>query len=87
MLKIHSKINIRSRDIRCITGLPNKSQVMLVLAVFMSSAMLQTDCTTEVSSVVTLTQIRLLSWGTKKEGRLSPNPSRYFDIYLPLTLK
>lgn len=87
MLKILSNINIRSKDFRLITGLPNKSQVMLMLAVFMSSAMSQTDCTGEVRSAVTLTQIQLTSCGTKKEGRLSPDPSRYFDIYLTLTLK
>lgn len=85
MLKFNSNINIRSRDFTLITGLPNKSQVVLLLAVSMSSAMSQTDCTREVSSAVTLTQIQLPSSGTQKEGKLSPDPSRYFDIYLSLT--
>lgn len=53
MLKIHSNINIRSGDSRLLTELPNKSQVMLVLALSMSPALSLTDCTREVRSAVT----------------------------------
>lgn len=87
MLKIHSNINIRSRDCGLLIDLPDKSQVMLVLAVSVSSALSQTDCTREVRSAVTLTQIKSLSHVTQKRVRLSSDPSRYFDIYLTLILK
>lgn len=87
ILKIPSNINIISRTFRLITGFPNRSQLMLVMAVSMLSAVLQTDCTREISSAVTLAQVQWLQCGTQKEGRPSPDPSKDFDIYLTLTLK
>lgn len=87
MLKIHSNINIRSGDSRLLTDLPNKSQVMLVLALSVSPALSLTDCTREVRSAVTLTQIKWPSHVPQKGVRLSSDPWRHFGLYPTLTLK